>query len=178
MTYIYLGEYLSYDPKLRKKEITRRIQLGWAAFGKLEIISAVHNQDCTRAMKRTMFGISLRDKVRNTEIRRRTKSRISDTVMRLKWRWAGHAARRGDDRWSRATVLYYDYVVRSRSGYRLRTSVPSADHQPDRVGSTILAHRGWFDEIGLRQGKMARERRPLPSSGSIQADHDDDEASR
>ena len=42
-----------------------------------------------------MLGITIRDKIRNTEIRRRTG--VLDGVKRIatsKWNWAGHIARR------------------------------------------------------------------------------------
>jgi len=50
---------------------------------------------CQRVVKRLMFEVSLRDKTRNEEISRNT--RICDVVgriARLKWRWAGHVARK------------------------------------------------------------------------------------
>ncbi|CAH2239804.1 jg20737 [Pararge aegeria aegeria] len=49
------------------------------------------------AMERAMLGVSLRDQIRNEEIRRRT--RVTDKVAKLKWKWAGHIARRSDGRW-------------------------------------------------------------------------------
>ncbi|XP_048522724.1 uncharacterized protein LOC125504564 [Dendroctonus ponderosae] len=45
-------------------------------------------------MERSMLGISLRDKIRNTEIRRKTKVKdMIEHVAELKWQWAGHVAR-------------------------------------------------------------------------------------
>ncbi|CAG9123735.1 unnamed protein product [Plutella xylostella] len=105
---------------LMVKEITRRIQLGWAAFSKLDDVlkskipqclkTKVFNQ-CVlptltygaetwtltketvhrirvaqRAMERAMLGISLRDRIPNVVIRKRTK--VFDVGMRvaeLKW---------------------------------------------------------------------------------------------
>ncbi|CAH2268389.1 jg15843 [Pararge aegeria aegeria] len=53
-----------------------------------------------RAMKRAMLGVSLRDQIRNEEIRRRTRvTDIAQRVAKLKWQWAGHIARRTDGRW-------------------------------------------------------------------------------
>lgn len=64
--------------------------------------SAKKLETTQRAMERSMLGISLRDKIRNTEIRRKTKVRdIVKEVARMKWRWAGHIARCGDNRWTR-----------------------------------------------------------------------------
>ncbi|CAH2208686.1 jg25891 [Pararge aegeria aegeria] len=53
-----------------------------------------------RAMERTMLGVSLRDQIRNEEIRRRSKvTDITQRVVKLKWQWAGHIVRRTDGRW-------------------------------------------------------------------------------
>ena len=50
-----------------------------------------------RAMERAMLGVSLRDRLRNEEIRRRTKvTDIAQRISKLKWQWAGHIARRTD----------------------------------------------------------------------------------
>ncbi|CAH2237376.1 jg10504 [Pararge aegeria aegeria] len=47
-----------------------------------------------------MLGVSLRDQIRNEEIRRRTRvTDIAQRVAKLKWQWAGHIARRTDGRW-------------------------------------------------------------------------------
>ncbi|CAH2257061.1 jg11931 [Pararge aegeria aegeria] len=53
-----------------------------------------------RAMERAMLGVSLRDKIRNVEIRRRTRfTDIAQRVAKLKWQWAGHIVGRRDGRW-------------------------------------------------------------------------------
>ncbi|CAH2236485.1 jg21245 [Pararge aegeria aegeria] len=53
-----------------------------------------------RAMERTMLGVSLRDQIRNMEIRRRTRvTDIAQRVAKLKWQWAAHIVRRRDGRW-------------------------------------------------------------------------------
>ena len=75
-----------------------------------------------RAMERRMMGITLKDRVRNEEIRRRTG--LKDVVIEakhLKWKWAGHVIRRPDNRWShRVTVWYPREGRRSRGGQRKR----------------------------------------------------------
>ncbi|CAH2259111.1 jg9970 [Pararge aegeria aegeria] len=41
-----------------------------------------------RAMERAMLGVSLRDQIRNEEIRRRTRvTDIAQRVAKLKWKW-------------------------------------------------------------------------------------------
>ncbi|CAH2248507.1 jg18536 [Pararge aegeria aegeria] len=51
-------------------------------------------------MEKATLGVSLRDQIKNEEIRRRT--RVTDIAQRdakLKWQWAGHIARRTDGSW-------------------------------------------------------------------------------
>ena len=146
--YVYLGQTLKLGRLNFGKETDRRIQLGWAAFGKLRHIfssnipqclkTKVYNQ-CVlpvmtyaaetwtltaglvhrfkvaqRAMERAMLGISLRDRLRNEEIRRRTKvTDIALRISKLKWQWAGHVCRRTDNRWSRKVLEW-----RPRTGKR------------------------------------------------------------
>jgi len=51
------------------------------------------------------LGVSLRDKIRNEELRRITK--VTDAIERithLKWNWAGHVARMSDIRWTKRII--------------------------------------------------------------------------
>ncbi|CAH2209422.1 jg21674, partial [Pararge aegeria aegeria] len=53
-----------------------------------------------RAMERAMLGVSLRDQIRNEEIRRRTRvTDIAQRLAKLKWKWDGHIALKTDGRW-------------------------------------------------------------------------------
>jgi hypothetical protein len=53
-----------------------------------------------RAMERALLGVFIRDRIRNDEIRKRTKvTDIAPRIAVLKWQWAGHIARRTDGRW-------------------------------------------------------------------------------
>ena len=55
-----------------------------------------------RAMERSVLGITLRDKRRSTWVREQTKVKdIIEVIKEQKWRWAGHVARREDNRWSK-----------------------------------------------------------------------------
>ena len=59
-------------------------------------------QVAQRAMERRMLNITIRDKVRNSEIRKQTQ--VKDIIMKIKeakWRWAGHLMRRDDNRWTK-----------------------------------------------------------------------------
>lgn len=71
----------------------------------LTVKSAEKLRVAQRAMERAMLGISLRDHIRNSEIRKR--SRVTDvmrTISELKWNWAGHIARQQEDRWTKRIV--------------------------------------------------------------------------
>lgn len=64
--------------------------------------SASRLQVTQRRMERSMLGITLRDRMSNEDLRRRT--RVTDVIIRiakLKWSWAGHVARLSDIRWTR-----------------------------------------------------------------------------
>ncbi|CAH2267363.1 jg27546 [Pararge aegeria aegeria] len=66
-----------------------------------------------RAIQKAMLGVSLRDKIRNVEIRRRTRvTDIAQRVAKLKWQWAGHIVRRRD---GRAKVLEWQPRTGKRS---------------------------------------------------------------
>ncbi|CAG4942460.1 unnamed protein product [Parnassius apollo] len=115
--YVYLGQIVRLGKSNFDREVNRRIQLGWAAFGKLRHIfssgipqslkTKVYNQ-CVlpvmtygsetwsftagrmrtlkvaqRAMERAMLGVSLRDRLRNEDIR--SKTRLTDIAQRINY---------------------------------------------------------------------------------------------
>lgn len=64
-------------------------------------------QTTQRSMERCMLGFTRRDKKRNAWIREQTKvTDVIGRVKKLKWNWAGHLARRNDDRWT-TKVLFW-----------------------------------------------------------------------
>ena len=50
--YVYLGQRISFDKDSQRAEISRRIQLGWTAFGKL---SDVFNSKFPQYLKTQVF---------------------------------------------------------------------------------------------------------------------------
>ena len=168
--YIYLGQTVRLGRSNFEKEVNRRIQLGWAAFGKLREIFSSKIPQCLktkvfdqcvlpvmtygtetwsltmgllrklritqRAMERAMLGVSLRDRLRNEYIRKRTKvTDIALRICRLKWQWAGHIARRTDGRWG-GKVLEW----------RPRTGKRSVGRPPTRWSDDLVrcAGSGWM----------------------------------
>ena len=95
-----------------------------------------------RAMERAMLGVSLRDRIRNEEIRRRTKvTDIAHRISKLKWQWAGHIARRADGRWGRKVLEW-----------RPRTSKRSVGRPPTRWTDDLMkvAGRRWMQVASNR----------------------------
>ncbi|CAH2269230.1 jg1750 [Pararge aegeria aegeria] len=88
-----------------------------------------------RAMDRAMLGVSLRDQIRNEEIRRRT--RVTDIAQRVaKLNWAWHIARRTDGRWGLKVLEW-----------RSRTDKRSVGRTPTR----------WTDDIRRVAGSRWRQ---------------------
>lgn len=64
-------------------------------------------QTTQRKMERSCLGIKLKDKVKNIDIRKKTK--VCDALtfsLKGKWKWAGHLARYKDDRWTQRVVKW------------------------------------------------------------------------
>lgn len=60
---------------------------------------------CQRSIERKLLGIKLKDKIKNVEIRKKTKLKdVVATTNILKWSWAGHIARIKDERWAKITT--------------------------------------------------------------------------
>ncbi|CAH2244657.1 jg5443 [Pararge aegeria aegeria] len=65
-----------------------------------ELNPAINKEVAIGNYQRALLGVSLRDQIRNVEIRRRTRvTDIAQRVAKLKWQWAGHIVRRKDGRW-------------------------------------------------------------------------------
>ncbi|MHB9323508.1 hypothetical protein ACW0TE_00840 [Fusobacterium polymorphum] len=58
-------------------------------------------------MERKILGVTWEDRKTNCWVREQTRCRdVISTVKGYKWSWAGHLARRMDDRWSIKTTLW------------------------------------------------------------------------
>ena len=96
-----------------------------------------------RRMERSMLGLTLRDRVRNEEIRRRTG--VTDVIERiawLKWNWAGHVARMTDGRWTRKVIEW-----------RPRADKRNRGRPPTRWTDDVKRIAGnWLQKAQDRQG--------------------------
>ena len=67
-----------------------------------------------RAMERKMLIVKLKDRIRYTIIRQRTRvTDIVQYVINTKWKWAGHIARVKDNRWTIRVTEWQIKGVRS-----------------------------------------------------------------
>ncbi|KAI8425540.1 hypothetical protein MSG28_011366 [Choristoneura fumiferana] len=97
-----------------------------------------------RAMERAMLGVSLRDRIRNEEIRRRTRvTDIAKRISSLKWQWAGYIARRADGRWGRKVLEW-----RPRIGKRSVGRPPTrwTDDLAERNSKNLNSISGYFEK--------------------------------
>lgn len=72
---------------------------------------------CQRKMERKMLGLSLRDRIRNEELR--IKSGLANTAKearKTKWRWGGHVIRMEQERWTYTTTVWDQRRGKRRRG--------------------------------------------------------------
>ena len=86
-----------------------------------------------RSMERAMLGITIKDKIRNENIRARTK--VEDVVWlaeKAKGQWAGHVARMDFNNWARKTT---EWTPRDRERTRGRPKRRWRDDIEQKAGS-------------------------------------------
>ena len=61
-----------------------------------------------RAIERAMLGISLRESIRNENIRKRTGvTDVIERITKLKWQWVGHIGRQDrGERWTIKVIMW------------------------------------------------------------------------
>ena len=114
-----------------------------------------------RAMERKMLNVKLKDRIRNTIIRQRT--RVTDTVQYVtntKWKWAGHIARGKDNSWTVRTK-WAGHISRMKdNSWTIRTkwaghiarmkdnrwTIRSTEWQINGVNSVARPKRRWRDD--------------------------------
>lgn len=62
---------------------------------------------CQRRMERKILHISLRERIRNDDLRRRTgMTDVVEIATNQKWRWGGHVARMNHQRWAHRVTMW------------------------------------------------------------------------
>ncbi|CAG9137233.1 unnamed protein product [Plutella xylostella] len=118
---------------------------------------------CQRAMERSLLGVKLTDRVRNTILRSQT--RIVDVgveTAKLKWNWAGHVCRMHPDRWAKIATEWVPGDGRRRRGRprrRWRDDLDKFDNnwaesaQDRRSGGSDGGVESWSAAAGLVAGE-------------------------
>ena len=71
---------------------------------------------CQRAMERSILGVKLMDKIRNTDLRSRTKiADVGTKASTLKWDWAGHVCRMPKESWAKSSTSWIPSKRRKRT---------------------------------------------------------------
>jgi hypothetical protein len=125
--YVYLGQTLQLGSNNFEDEINRRIQLGWAAFGKLRRVfsssipqslkTKVFNQCVLPVMTygaetwtltaRLVHKFRVAQRAMERAMLGVSITKVTDIAYRvsmLKWRWASHISRRTDNRWGKQVL--------------------------------------------------------------------------
>ena len=109
-----------------------------------------------RSMERAMLGVTRRDKIRNQEIRKRTRVEdIIEKVEKSKGQWAGHIARMNTRKWARKLT---EWTPRNGKRTRGRPKRRWRDNIEERGGS------GWM-QVASNRNEWKRLWRPSASSG-------------
>ena len=88
-----------------------------------------------RAMEMRMLNVKLKDRIRHTTIRQRTRvTDIVQSVANAKWKWAGHIARMKYNRWT----------------------VRSTEWQIKGARSVARPKRSWRDDMKQRRAAWTR----------------------
>jgi len=70
-----------------------------------------------RTMERRILGIRLNDRNKNVDIRTTTKFKgATEDALQRKLRWAGHIARRSDNRWTTKATFWWPYDTKRTTG--------------------------------------------------------------
>ena len=89
-----------------KKRMYDRCVIPTMKYGVETWITTIHLEQklmtAQGATERRTLNITIRDKIRNFQIR--TQTVVKDLMLKIKeakWRWAGHLKRREDNRWTK-----------------------------------------------------------------------------
>ena len=89
-----------------------------------------------RIMDRVMLGITKRDRKTNVWVKKKTDiQNIITSIKALKWQWAGHIARQGDNRW---TKIVTEWIPLGNKRKRARPKTRWQDDIVKSVGITWM----------------------------------------
>lgn len=119
----------------------------WSLNGKTKHMIQV----CQRRMERIILRVSLKDRIRNVDLRRTTGMKDAiDVAGGLKWQWGGHVARMQGTKWAYRTTMWNPRIGKRHVG-RQRTRwadsfIQRAGHQWTRAARNRVE---WKQAAGL-----------------------------
>lgn len=117
---------------------------------------------CQRAMERSMLGLKIKDRVRNIDIRTRTK--LTDILTRIdvqKWRWAGHLLRHPINKWSKQVTLWLPRGGKRSRGRQVRRWEDDLKQTAGPFWSRVARDRIHWKELEEAYAKRHTELRDL-----------------
>ena len=88
-----------------------------------------------RKMERKLLGVTLRDRIRNEELRNRSGLVNAATEARkTKWRWGGHIMRMNQETWTYATTVWDQRRGKRRRGRPRRRCADGIMEELDKTG--------------------------------------------
>lgn len=114
-------------------------------------------QVCQRRMERKILNVSLRDRLRNEEIRTKMRD-VVERAENLKWKWGGHVARMDHQKWTNRITMWDPREGRRHVG---RQKTRWADYFRTRAGSQwsrVARDREVWRQLAPNMNKQAPDR--------------------
>lgn len=112
-----------------------------------------------RRMERALLGIRLKDKIRNSDIRKNTQFEdIVSRIARNKWNWAGHIARLTDGRWTKEILNWRPYIGRRKQGRPPRRWTDDLIKQAGHAWMREAQNRQRWKNLGEAYAKYWRQK--------------------
>ncbi|GBP05594.1 Putative uncharacterized transposon-derived protein F52C9.6 [Eumeta japonica] len=109
---------------------------------------------CKNRMERSVLNIKLRDKIKLTNIRSKTKVEdVTYTVKKLKWNWVGHMVRSKKKKWTKDLTVWCPRDGKRRKG---RPKIRWEDDTKKVAGITMAKKRRKQENMENPRGGLCR----------------------
>ena len=107
-----------------------------------------------RRMERSMLGITLKDKIRNEDLRRKTKVKsIASVCCRLKWKWGGHVMRQGNFKWTTQITKWIPRQQKRRKGRPRRRWKDEFTEKAGTLYERAAQNKTFWKQLGEAQAQ-------------------------
>lgn len=103
---------------------------------------------CQRGLERSYVGLKLKDRIKNSTIRKKTKAKdAAQRILHQKWKWAGHIQRVPDERWSKTVTNWYPIHKKRKPGRPHKRWSDDLVKVAGRTWSRAARDRGRWKEL-------------------------------